>query len=105
MDLKFPIEPNTLQLEVTSCEPPVPSQHKTQATPQLGTESALPQAVNPDDYLAWPHWSTLAPLMLLLSNWLLLIWLASHLDSLFAQLVLLPLCMVGVAMAWGWHRD
>lgn len=75
------------------------TQHPTKAL-------AEPQLTHqPDDYFAWPNWARLAPALLLISNWALLLWLASHLDSVFAQLVVLPLCMVGVALAWGWHRD
>lgn len=62
-------------------------------------------AFDADSHLVLPHWSRLLPAVLLFSNWGLLLWLGSYLESLVAQLILLPLSMLGVALAWGWHRD
>ncbi len=104
MDQKLPLERSTTQSKATLSPYQVTCPEQAPATTSIQNEYAQPPP-DPDDYLAWPDWSKIAPALLLLSNWLLLIGLASHLDSLFAQLVLLPLCMVGVAVAWGWHRD
>lgn len=104
MDLKLPLERSTTQSKATLSPYQVTCPEQAPATTSIQNEHAQPP-LDPDDYFAWPDWSKIAPALLLLSNWLLLIGLASHLDSLFAQLVLLPLCMVGVAVAWGWHRD
>lgn len=58
-----------------------------------------------DSHLALPSWSRLFPAVILFANWGLLLWLGTFLESILAQLILLPLSMLGVALAWGWHRD
>lgn len=81
-----------------------------QSTPSGSSQSQVELdehtlAIDADSQLALPHWSRLLPAVLLFSNWGLLLWLGSYLESLVAQLILLPLSMLGVALAWGWHRD
>lgn len=58
-----------------------------------------------DSQLALPSWPRLFPAIILFANWGLLLWLGTFLESILAQLILLPLSMLGVALAWGWHRD
>lgn len=85
------------------------SSQPTQSVESINSMSATPsQIAEPQDidtHLALPTWSRLLPAMILFLNWGLLLWLGTFLESVVAQLILLPLSMLGVAIAWGWHRD
>lgn len=82
---------------------PTQSVDITSNTSAMPSQTAKPQEI--DSHLVLPTWSRLLPAMILFSNWGLLLWLGTFLESIVAQLILLPLSMLGVAIAWGWHRD
>lgn len=71
----------------------------------ITSKSHIDEAQDIDAKLALPTWSRVFPALILFANWGLLLWLGTFLESMVAQLILLPLSMLGVALAWGWHRD